>query len=371
LNEIELQDALRRIQFNKTEAETLIRLVQDAASKGQKVQLENQRISRICSSILEKMIDESLILKSDSLAERKSEEIAVGIDGSFFPIGGMGGLWYVPMSVARVLFEKGPDSQPKVDVYDSRIEEIQETGDTFDINLESAVRMMLGENKALLDWGARRTKSAVFIDGPIVDPPSYQNRQFVDLRVSSVKTALETCLVLGCVKKNRDRFMRDHLVAKGVIKAEWREIFPSDQHLFLYLFTKMREQGELGPLFTGPVVLSDACTRWRAYEMYRKAGLEVVAMFFQNEPTTEVLRIDLAIECEDANSHIDLKQKSLDAISNVVSWSYPSLGTPLPVQLAHEKCQVRQGCAETLFDEIMSHGKASDRFGQIISILVR
>ncbi len=371
MNEIELQDALRRIQFNRTEAETLVHLVQDAVGKGQKTQLENQRISRICGAILEKMQSEGIILKGKDLAGASFERVGVGVDGSFFPVGGMGGLWYVPMSVARIVFTDGPESQPIVDVYDARIEEIQESGDTYDINLESAIRMMLGENKAILEWGARREKSVLFIDGPIVDPPSYQNESFVNLRVSSIKSALESCLVIGCVKRSRDRLAREQLVKRGIIKKEWERIFPSDQHLFLYLFTKMRENGTMGPLFTKPLLLSDTGSEWRAYEMYKRMGLELAVMFFQNEPTTEVLRVDLISKTGEFDSQEALERRSLDGVANVMHWSYPSLDIPLPVQLAHEKCQVRQGCAETLYEEIMSRGKVGDRFGQIISILVR
>ncbi len=367
MNENELQEALRQIQFNKTEAETLSSLVNDAVGKGKKVQLEHRRLKDICSRIIDTMKDKSILLDEVELTGASLMSVAAGIDGSFFPIGGVGGLWYVPMSVARIVFDGGVSSIPVVDVFDAHIEEIQETSETFNINLECAIRMMVGENKALMNWGSRRKKSIVFIDGPIVDPPSYQENAFIEYRTEALRTNLETSQVVGCVKKSRDRFIRDYLVEESVIEPAWRDSFPSDQHLFLYLFTKLREQGASGPLFTRPLVVRQG----GAYRVYEDRGLKVGYVFFQKDASAKVLRLDLIESSDVMDDQKELVKLARNAVRNASDWTYPGQDIPLPVRLADEKCKIRQGCAEVLYDDIMSRGKVTDRFGQIISLQLR
>jgi len=362
MNEEELQEVLRRIQFNKTEAETLVSLVEDAISKGRKVQSENRRLSELCGRLLNGFREKGLIMDENKIAGIEPENVAVGVDGSFFPVGGLGGLWYVPMSVARVVFENGLSSQPHVDIFDAHVEEIQESSEGTNVNLLAAIKMMIGEGKAVLNWGSKKRKSVLLIDGPIVDPPAYLDDTFVDYRVSALKTALDSCLVVGCVKRSKDKLVRNMIVEDGS-----RDSFPSDQHLFLYVFTKMREIVPRGALYTVPFLVEPQ----GVFAKYDNKGVRVAFMFFQKDASTTVLRLDLVGYSDFIEAPERLKEIALEAARNVNDWTYPGQDVPLPVELAHEKCKVRQGCAEVLYDEIMSRAKASDRFGQIISLQLR
>lgn len=39
-------------------------------------------------------------------------------------------------------------------------------------------------------------------------------------------------------------------------------------------------------------------------------------------------------------------------------WQYPHQYIPLPVELAHEKCKIREGAAETIYDEILTKSRS-------------
>jgi hypothetical protein len=115
-----------------------------------------------------------------------SNHCSIGIDGSFFAIGGVGGKWYAPYAIVRILFDKGIKNDPEIDVYASGIEEIIEQ-EYFSIEGEAGRRMLIGETKALDDWGDKNKESLIFIDGPVVDPPSYNNVSYIEYRCKRSK----------------------------------------------------------------------------------------------------------------------------------------------------------------------------------------
>jgi hypothetical protein len=88
--------------------------------------------------------------------------------------------WYTPLSVARIIFENGFGTQPIVDIFWAGIEEIEEAEEWYP-NKVASVMMLSGETKAILNWGTSNKEAYVFIDGPIVDPPtiSYGGKEYI------------------------------------------------------------------------------------------------------------------------------------------------------------------------------------------------
>lgn len=353
---IELDDfeaIKRQYDFNKTEPEVIIDLVEDANKKGGKIRDRNARIKERATEILEILSENNVIVFNENDVEGKNyaECKSIGIDGSFFPIGGVGGEWYVPYAIVRILFNHGINNAPVVDVYAAGIEEIKEQ-EHLNVNGEASHRMLIGETKALEDWGKNYTKSLIFIDGPIVDPPSYNNFEYINYRCEAIKKCLEKSKIIGCVKRSRDIFFikkfERMLGMDGIINND----FPSDQHLFSYFFTHYRFKNNYnGFLFSNALDISDYGTN----KFYKQNGVYVCAIFFQKSIDSKILRLDIPFLYEDM---IKIDKIAAAAAKAASDWQYPHQYIPLPVELAHEKCKIREGAAETIYDEILTRSRS-------------
>jgi hypothetical protein len=61
----------------------------------------------------------------------------------------------------------------------------------------------------------------------------------------------------------------------------------------------------------------------------------------------------------------------LQVIKAVDSWTYPGQDYPLPIILAHDKCNIRKGCAEILYEEIITRSRSADPITQLILTQLR
>ena len=357
----------KRMDFNLTESETLVELVKEAITKGEKVQKEMQRLKGLSADVSTFLSDNKLIRDGSWLeAVQLTHSCVVGIDGSFQLVGGAGGKWFAPISVARILFEKGLWSQPTVDVFSARIEEIDEKDDPKP-NVVAEVLMLSGETKAILNWGAQNKSSYIFLDGPIVDPPvfSYGGKDYVKDRCQAIKTCLASSHMIGCVKRSRDKFFVEHMqkqfpqMTRGKILAE----FPSDQHLFAYVFSHFRSSGYKGPIFTVPI---DISTVNPVYKSYMDHGINIACLFLQKGVMSQVLRLDIPFERSSTQDEKRVANEIAHIAKSVDQWTYPGQDYPLPVYLAHQKCNIREGCAEVLYDEIMTKSYSTDPTNQTI-----
>lgn len=369
----EILEAKKRIEFNLTEQEVLIRLISDANSIGEKIQKDMKRLREISSKLVKIFEKEKLILKENDLEQVKIHfEPIVGIDGSFQLVGGSGGKWYAPISVVRVIFEKGMNSQPHID-FDAFIREIDET--KYPAPRSIATLMMLGgESKAILNWGSQNKPSFIFIDGPVVDPPVLPNLEedkinYVKDRCESFRVCLKKSIIIGCVKRSRDRFYIDYLeslLSNGHTKNYLSQFF-TDQFLIAFIFAHIRSNGYLGPLFTKWIDVSSAND---VYNLYKKYGIYVTCLFFQKSLMSPVLRLDIPfLNPPENNSNFD--EIILQAAKVTDICILPGQDYPLPAFLAHEKCNIREGCAEVLYEEIMTKSRTADPFEQIILTQLR
>jgi hypothetical protein len=171
----------------------LVKLVEDAIHKGDKVQKDMMRLKRNTKRIINEISVEEFVCNKIRSNNQLTDNI-IGIDGSFQLVGGAGGLWFAPISVARIIFTNGIYSQPHVDVFWAGIEEISEKEEPKP-NITASVRMLVLEANALLNWGSKKIISTVFIDGPIVDPPvqTLGGSKYVQERCDSIIKCIETC----------------------------------------------------------------------------------------------------------------------------------------------------------------------------------
>jgi hypothetical protein len=358
-------EAKRRMDFNLTEHETLVRLVGDAQDKGSEARRDIERLSRLSAKLAMELEQSNLIHDGKMLDNVKEKYTSgVGIDGSFQLVGGLGGIWYSPISVARIVFPKGPNSKPRVDIFWAGIEEIREQKE-FNPETKASILMLTGESKAIQDWGINGKQAYVLIDGPIVDPPAYREMKYVKDRCNAIRKCMQKSSLAGCVKRSRDKFYIAFLEKETGFRKSELAAFPSDQHLMLFTFTHLRYHGWKGPIFTELIDLS----KNDVYRSYRKNGVYVGCLFFQKSISSQVLRLDIPF-LKPLRPRLAEKM-ILHAVKAVSEWTLPGQDYPVPIFLAHEKCNIREGCAEVLYDEIITRSTATDPENQTVLTLLR
>ncbi|MEM3905780.1 MAG: hypothetical protein QXZ17_02760 [Nitrososphaerota archaeon] len=360
----------KRMEFKMTEPETLVKLVTDAQNKGENVRRDMERLRNIASKLTKIFTENGLIFTETALKDLKLKyKRAVGIDGSFQLVGGAGGKWYVPLSIARIIFDNGLGTQPRVDVFWASIEELDEV-EEYNPNRSATMMMLAFETEAIFNWGTLNKEAYVFIDGPIVDPPviGYEDKDYIKTRCNAIKKCLETSIVVGCVKRSRDKFYINHLrsLTSEGIEKEYPTQFPSDQYLIAHIFSQIRSKGYYGPLFTRWIDISSTPISNDTYEAYKEEEVHIVCLFFQKDVRSQVLRIDIPFLQPPSEDVAKVDAEVMHIVKAVNEWTYPGQDYPVPVFLAHNKCNIREGCAEILYEEIMTRSRTTDQSDQII-----
>ena len=198
LSHEDIYERLKKYEFNKTEPETLRELVKSALKKGDLVKRRMKKFKRLIDDVKiiferENLIDE-ISIRDDEFPEYNSG-CAIGIDGSFQCVGGVAGIWYVPISCAIIVFEEGIKSQP-VAYVTAGIEDINEN-EHPNVQGEASIRMLDVETKAINECASKLDKSrrnVIFIDGPIADPPFFSESKYVKRRCDAILRCIEKML---------------------------------------------------------------------------------------------------------------------------------------------------------------------------------
>lgn len=372
MNEEEYRKIVRQIDFNRTESEVLVKLVDSASQKGETAQVELKSLRKASEEFAHRLRESAFVhVEAEAALDSNIEGLtSVGIDGSMFPVGGIGGLWYVPYAVVRVVFPNGDTSSPRVDVYAADVTVLREQED-YNIKGQAEKVMMIGETKAIRTWGEKKIPSVVFIDGPCIDPPAWSDEVYVRERSTALQSVLDHSHLMGCVKRSRDAWFLRAIPAafEGDPVADSLRMFPSDQHFFSFVFTALRKAGARGCLFTDAIEIREDTSN--ALAAYFKQGMRLLSFFFQRDAGTVPLRFDVPIFGSEVLSSQALRDLAKARAGAVLHWTYSGYDYPLPVMLAHEKCSIRQGCAEILYDEIITRSRSGDPFDQLAAIQLR
>lgn len=366
LNYQKIVEIKKRMDFNQTEPETLIELIKDAMEKSTKVQESLTRLRKHSKKIFEKLESVGIFFTESTFNDIELPfKTAVGIDGSYQLVGGVGGQWYAPISTVRVVFPKYLEITPEIDVYWAGIEEIIEQEDMIP-SIAASIMMLVCETKALNNWGTKEISSFIMIDGPIVDPPviSYGGKKYINDRCSAINNSIKNSILLGCVKRSRDKFYIDYLSNKYASLKKKIKNFPSDQHLFAHLFANIRTNGYYGPIYTRLIDISEINS---LFKLYKKNGVNIGCFFYQNNIISQVLRIDVVI-----NTSIIKKDDINHVISKALNlWTFSGHDYPAPIFVAHQKCNIREGCAEVLYEEILTRMHDTEIENQIVLTQLR
>jgi len=368
LSHEDIYERLKKYEFNKTEPETLRELVKSALKKGNVVRNRMRKFKGLIEDIRAVFEREELIRAikvSPDEVSRYCDAYTVGVDGSFQCVGGVGGIWYVPVSCSTIIFEKGLSSQP-IALIAAQIEEINEN-EHPNVQGEASLRMLQVETKAINECVSKmdkNRKNIIFIDGPIVDPPYYSEEKYVQYRCDIISRCIQNNVsLIGCVKKAYGKPFINY-VTRNILKDETErervKQFTSDVHLINYIFTRLYFDKMEGILTTVPAEISNEDN---VHQSYLKNGIRVFSVFMQKDPLSNPIRLDMPLKTDSENVVEAIVE---EAIKAVYAWSYPGHNIPLPVVLAHNKCTIRRGCAEVLYEEIITRSVGPDPFDNII-----
>ena len=369
-----IYEILRRYEFNKTESETLVGLVEEAIDKGEDAQAEQARLRKASAALLGLFQDAGWIAGLE-LKDKDSllAECAVGIDGSHQPVGGVGGKWYVPMSCAVIRFEQGISSTPEVGV-ETHIVEIQEL-ESPRVRSRASEIMLSIETKAIQQWAMQDKPSLLFIDGPIVDPPACETEEYLARRCTAIKECLKRGVtVIGCAKRVRDVSLKKFAMTEAAGDAasiDRLNLFPSDLQLVAFIFGhrwRSSSANERTGLYSVPLDVTELGSEGDIYKLYLERGLRIFSTYVQKTVGAYILRLDIPFLADQMPDEAERAQQIQRAIRATFSWTYPKHNIPLPIFLAHEKCAVRKGCAEVLYLEIMTRSRSTDPLDQIVTL---
>jgi len=354
----ELKRIIRKIDFNKTEPELLAELVYKAIRTGEGERERLKHVSKRSYELFKILKNRRIFhqIKEDEGEIKKLKEVPAGaIDGSFQVVGGVGGRWYVLFGVAQVIAEAGFTLRPTI-VVDGGIEPLDSVDESRVYRL-AEVTMMLGEVKALrkiVDKVGKRDEAYVLIDGPIIDPPMYYDEDYVKERVSALRLCHERNInVVGFVKRVMGRGFLNHLSEET---GEDLMDFTSDLDL---LSTIMFEgfKSEARPIYTRPIdygeghEIGDKVAY--VHNIYKGKGLNVYYSYYKPSLRGRIFRVEYASFKSLEEQELLEKFRQIMCLVNQV-WTIPGTEEPSLIVIAHNKCNVRRGAAETIYYEIMA-----------------
>ena len=193
----------------------------------------------------------------------------------------------------------------------------------------------------------------LFLDGPIVEPPNSTDQQNITNRVAAIKTAFDKKLIpIGIVKGIYSTFFIDkyskEFTAVSADEQQFKNL-RADKNFAIQVLTRFLENSEdVG--YTKPFKFSDVKNMdkyAKGANKYINAGVDVITFLLENGFQGNPLRVDVAIP---ADEKIDVDKFTEKIVEYIAQWSAPGRHVPIPVSLAHDRCNIGTGCCEhTLF----------------------
>ncbi len=357
------------IDFNKTEPEVLRKLIEHASRRSRELEELIVKQKALGEEVLTKMggiIGYSKI-RGDPYAG------VIGVDGSNQVVGGRSGNYYIMLSAVVVHLPHGIGTRnPVVKYPDVTIVSFNDpSGEVVSDVAEDA--MMLLETRAIVEAVSIAGKgdgvlTPLFIDGPIIDPPRSIRSEsitvfkqiigdvvsvdvYYGLRTSALIEAYrKNVLPIGFVKKPGTDKLLLRIVGeevRGVYK-----VFSGDEELVrtILALEMIRNPPSKGYIYyTVPREYPSDNT---LYSRYKELGLSIYYSYSMHSPYSRPFRVEVALP------RIIPLRKAYELTVKAVMLSHiltlPGQKYPLPVLLAHEKCRIRRGAAELIYEEILA-----------------
>ncbi len=358
------------IEFNKTEPEILRKLIEHASRRSRELEelILKQRI------LGEKILIEVGGIIGYSRVEGNPYTSILGVDGSNQVVGGRSGNYYIMLSAVVVHLPQGIGTRSPIVKYpDVTIVSFNDpSGEVVGDVAEDA--MMLLETRAIVEAvdlaGENSTNglTPLFIDGPIMDPPRSIRSEslgvfkqilgdvasvdvYYGLRTNALTSAYrKNVLPIGFVKKPGTDKLLMKIISKRV--DEVYKVFSGDEELVRTILTiaMIKEPPSKGYIYyTMPMEYPNDNP---LYSKYKSLGLTIYYSYSMLSPYTRPFRVEVALP-----KTIPLRRAyelTIHAVKLSHLLTLPGQKHPLPVLLAHEKCKIRRGAAELIYEEILA-----------------
>ena len=358
-----------RIEFNKTKSELLIELVNKTGKVGNNLKKhlgEINKQARFLRKNCQPFFKINKINKTFS-PNIKSDEI-VAIDGSSNIGGQLSGKFISLYSVAQIHLKL--DKRNKLATTEKYWGdmEIIDALDEKEIEKKLELKMIRKETEAYENsinlFGKSCENKFIFIDGPIIDPPNHKDKDYVNFRTDIIRKVLKKKIILvGCVKrifgKNFLRFIGNNFEEKETKNKIYSYL--NDRYLISSLVTDYRKKHNFHGTLISDFYQNEPKKDTAEY-YYNLNGIYIKSLFFQYSTKHRLLRVDIPFLKFGKDYESNLLQKIKNSL---MGFSYPGIDLPYPVHLAHEFSKIRDGCAETIYDDIITKNLSNKPINQI------
>ena len=355
------------IEFNRTEPEILRKLIEHASRRSRELENVVKKQKELGERILD-AIGDKLIVAIDRKGNPYIE--VLGVDGSNQVVGGRSGKYYIMLSAVIVYLPQGTATvNPVIRYPDITIVSFTDpSGEIIEDVAEDV--MMLLETRAIMESVKLKQSEGttpLFIDGPVMDPPRNIREEsltvfkqlagielgnvneYYKIRANTILEAYREGIVpLGYVKRpGTDKLLLNYV---GREIKETLKVFGGDEELVRTLLAiKILVNGNNKIYYTTPI---EYPLDHSLYELYRRYGLRVYYSYSMINPYSRPFRIEVAVD----------KDTPKDRVEELIEWAVklshaltlPGQRYPLPVVIAHEKCRIRRGAAELIYEEILA-----------------
>ena len=365
-----LKKIKNKIDFDKTKSELLIEFISKMGKVGDDLKKHLNKIMRNSYKIKNEIKNKFNLydINNDYNHDLKSKEI-VAIDGSSNIGGQLSGKFVCLYSVARIhiLIDHLENILPS-EYYWGDLE-IIDALDEIKIKELLEVKMIQKETEAYDDSiqlfnNPSNGYKIIFVDGPVIDPPTYKEEGFVRTRCNIIKNLISNNIILiGCVKRIFSSEFCNYitkLISNDDLKDKIK-LYLNDSYLISSLIADYRKQNN----YHGVVITDfykNLPSENTASLKYHMQDIEVRSLFFQYSTRHNLIRVDIPfIRSKD----IDVNNIYEIVKTNLIEWSYPGIDIPYPVYLAHDFSKIRNGCAQKIYDDIISKNLSNKPVGQL------
>lgn len=374
-----LRRELNRLDFNKLEPEALTEFVSLSTEESKKMKQTASKYRESAKIALELLKSKNLIHKLDLQnedLEKSANTFTDAVDGSMQKYPKPDGGWLYFYSVARIRYPQGYNFNVDVKITPTikTINIIDQKG----AGAEAEEFMMNMETEALkfaVQSRKKENSGIMFLDGPIIDPPFNAEKEYVNRRTFACKEGfVRDIQLIGIVKRIQGiLFINQYKSYFSNKDSVHFENLMSDKNFAVYVLTNFLENDKESIAYTEPIIMSESNTAGttagkegrKAAEKYHEGGVDVVTFLMLNGYVTSPIRVDVAVPDASKANRLDVAE---NAIKHIVRWAAPGRHLPVPVILAHEKCNIGQGAAEILFTEFISGSKSDNEAENIIQM---
>ena len=360
-----------QIEFDKTKSELLIEFIKKMGETGDNLKKHLNNIMKN-SFMIKNQIKDKFKLYHISNNYDKSLKIkeVIAIDGSSNIGGQLSGKFVCLYSVARIhlLIDHLNNIIPS-EYYWGDLK-IIDALDESEIKKKLEVEMLQKETEAHLDSInlfdlASPSWKLLFIDGPIIDPPTYKDTSYVNFRCNTIKRLLNhNILLMGCVKRiysnNFCDYINNFIKDNNIRKKS--SLYLNDSYLISSLIADHRKQNKYhGPIITD--IYQNLTDNNSVAHLYQINGIQIKSMFYQHSTKHNLIRVDIPFI---GDKEFDSSEIYKIVKTNLFEWSYPGIDIPYPVYLSHEFSKIRNGCAQKIYDDIISRNLSSKPTEQLL-----